>query len=134
MPQEAASANRDGYGGEFGLELVGRIVDDLDRLLTPDGEVYFLSASPVIHGQSLLEQLVQRKLASTGLGANFTTLHLRVDPVFHQFQKQHGMRHEIVYLVKISRQLPHGVRVRTPSAVNQIINRLYVRLANMLYR
>jgi hypothetical protein len=134
MSPEIAAENRDGYGGEFGLEIVSRIISDLDRLLSDDGEAYLLSASPVVHGTSMLEAAIQRALAPTNLGAELTALHYRVDPVFCSFQRTQGMRYEIAYFIHISRKLPHGVAVQGVRGLSWLANRAYVELANLWYR
>ena len=134
MPTEMAATNRDGYGGRWGLELVRRIVADLDRLLGPNGEAYLLSASPVVGGKSLLEQLIDHELQSTKLGAHLNALHYRLDPQLGLYQRQQGMRYEIGYYVRISRKLPHGVRRTGLPPWSRMANRLYVELSRLAHR
>ena len=134
MPTEMAVTNRDGFGGDWGLEFVRRIIADLDRLLAPDGEAYLLSASPVVEGQSLLEQLIDHELQSTKLGAHLHALHYRLDPQLGLYQRQHGMRYEIGYYVRISRKLPRGVRRTGLPPWSRMANRLYVELSHLAHR
>src|SRR5207244_2745099 len=60
MNADEGRINRDGYGGELGLEIVERILADLNRLLSPQGEAAIVSDSPIVNGESSLTSLVRR--------------------------------------------------------------------------
>lgn len=131
-PQEGET-NRDGYGGELGLEIAGRILADLDRLLARNGEAHMVCDSPVIHGESALVNLTKRTLAETGLGAVFHAMRYIVYRERVQFQRAQGCSHVVYYHVRISRDLPSGVRIEPLPPPARLANSAYVKIANWVY-
>jgi methylase of polypeptide subunit release factors len=135
MPEEDAARNREGFGGgELGLELVGRIMSDLDRLLGPDGEAHVVLTSPVVQGKSMLEPLVEEQLSGTNLGAKVTYLDYRLEGSYAAYHKAHGIGHVINCYLEISRKLPPGVQTIGLGPMSRLVNRAYVGLASLAKR
>jgi SAM-dependent methyltransferase len=133
LPKEDAASNRDGYGGELGLEVVGRILADLDRLLAPHGEAHLICDSPVIAGESALTGLAERLLASARLGVVLTPLRYMVYRQLARFHRAHGVEYVRYCHVRVSRDLPVGVHEQRMPLLKRVLNHAFVRIARPLY-
>jgi SAM-dependent methyltransferase len=133
LPEEEAARNRDGYGGELGLEVVGRILADLDRLLAPGGEAHLICDSPVIGGEPALVSLAARLLATTRLGVSLIPLRHTVNRQHARFHRARGVDYVTYYHVRVSRHLPPGVHEERMPPLRRLANRAFVRIARPLY-
>jgi len=134
LPKEEAARNRDGYGGEFGLEVVERVLATLERVLAPHGEAHLICDSPVIRGESTLERLATRVLGQTRLGVTLTPLRYLVYRDLARFHQAQGVDYTIYYHVHVGRDVPPGVREKPMPALKRALNYGFVRLARPLYR
>jgi SAM-dependent methyltransferase len=132
LPPEEQNINRDGYGGELGLEIVERIMTDLDRLLGPSGEAMLISDSPFIAGESSLRRLTQRVTSRKRLGARLTAVQYSVHRERAAFQRTKGISHVIHYFVHVSRSLS-GIQVAELPVARQLVGVMYTKIASWVY-
>ena len=132
MTAEEGKTNRDGYGGELGLEIVERILADLNRLLGPDGEARLISNSPIIKGESSLKTLTERVLSGTGLGATLTAVQYVGDRKRASVHRARGISHIVHYYIHVSRRLV-GVRVIELPLMPRLAGAAYARMINWSY-
>jgi SAM-dependent methyltransferase len=132
LPQEDKIINRDGYGGELGLEIVERIMTDLDRLLGPNGEAMLISDSPFIAGESSLRRLAQRVISRKRLGAKLTAVQYSVHRERAAFQRAKGISHVIHYFVHVSRSFS-GIQVAELPVTRQLTGATYAKIASWVY-
>ncbi len=132
LPESERTINRDGFGGDLGLEIAGRILSELDRLLADGGEAHIVCDSPVIAGQSSLEQLIRRLLSGQRLGAVMTEVRYSVYRQYAAFHRTRGISHVIYYHVQISRGLT-GVNVRRLPFGSRLAQSAYCKLVEPIY-
>ncbi len=133
MPDSERATNLDGFGGAFGLEIVERILAELDTLLSPHGEAHLVAESPVLGGAPLLPQMAGEILKGTNVGASLSPLWYSVHRERAAFQRLGGSSHNIYYHLVASRDLPPGIRVRDLRWPSRLAYGTYVRVAGLAF-
>ncbi|MAE72345.1 MAG: hypothetical protein CME06_17985 [Gemmatimonadetes bacterium] len=129
MPDSERAANLDGFGGAFGLEIVGKILAELDCLLAPHGEAHLVAESPVLDGTPLLPRIAAEFLGETNIGASLAPLWYSVHRHRAAFQRRGGSSYNIYYHLVASRDLPPGIRIQDLRWPSRLAYGTYVRMA-----
>jgi SAM-dependent methyltransferase len=98
FPKEARDEFRDGYGGEFGLEIVTEILEGIDSHLTEKGMAVIISESPVVGGTDLLQQTILRIFQGKPYQISLIPLGFFANRAYFFFQRRHGITHTNFYI------------------------------------
>lgn len=101
FPEEAAEVNTDGYGGgNYGMSLPFRILQEAPAHLNDGGEFYMICGSPVVNGKDILLERLKRLRWGE----------ITVKPVrhfiykdLHRFHTRQGIHHSVLHIVKIKK-------------------------------
>ncbi|MFQ5645553.1 MAG: HemK2/MTQ2 family protein methyltransferase [bacterium] len=91
----------DGDGGKYGLEIVGTILDRIDRFLEKDGVARILAQSPMVGDQDLLPKLIREKFSRLDYQVTLKPLCYFMNPTHFFFYRQQGIRYCTLYLITL---------------------------------
>lgn len=131
MPEEKKRENMDGFGGELGLEVVRRILVELDRLLSERGEAHFVCEAPVLSGRSVLDSVAAAAIKGSRLRVTLTPLWYAVHRNLQAFHKTRGVSHVVYYHVSAMRAPSTQLEIEKLSPMKHALYSAYVRLAGL---
>lgn len=95
LPTDEQRSNRDGFGGALGIELTQRVLSTLEDRLGEGGLAIVESVAPVVRGENVLVQAVERLFA----GKPFAIEAVFTDLTYSQEYQVLHQQHEISYLL-----------------------------------
>lgn len=132
FPENERAANREGAGGELGIEIPLAFFELLAEYLTETGQAALQASSPVLtDGRNVMEEELRSRGARVGLN---TTVHVVQDmwypPPLGNFHRERGIAKFEVVILQVKRSKPGGAvrRVEPPltrRAADLLRGRLY---------
>lgn len=100
FPPDLRAVNLDGDGGDMGIELTLRFVEELPGLLRGAGRAHIMSAAPILRdGRNPLEDKLRSTAANGGLDVELSVVQKFWDAGLRDFHAAHGIaRFESVIL------------------------------------
>ncbi len=104
-PKEELEAEEhlDGDGGEYGVEIPGKILDNIDRFLKDDGVAVISAQSPVLKNRDMVREMVDAKFASLPYEVTLRPLCYFINPTHFFFYRKYGIRYNVIYLITLKK-------------------------------
>lgn len=102
LPPEQKMANRDGYGGDLGLEKIIYMLEKLPEYLNPAGTAVILTLSPVVRGRDILLERV-RKILSKNYVIDYEIVDLAYINRYKSLYEAEGISYFIQGILKITK-------------------------------